>query len=485
MSEAAADSTASAREQAAAWRRAGEWGAALVCARRALAESPGDAELHHDIGAYAAQLGLTDDAVRHFRLAALGSAALGSLLSMATFLPGAAGADLAAILAARRRVGVALAARWPDLARQARPRRRRSGGRLRIGYLSAHFGWAPYMRGVWGLVNHHDRDAVDVHLFADGGTPPFLGHVPQVRDRLTLTSGMDVPTLYETLRGADLDVLVDLSGYSAPARAGVFVAAPAPVGVSWFNAFGTNGLPGLHVQMADAIVCPAVEEAHYTERIVRLPRTCLTFSPTTPMPEVGAPANASFTLGCLAPLYKLTEATLDDWCALLAMLPESTLLLAHADAAKGSNREHLLLRFERRGITRDRVCLRGPAPNFAFMANYADIDLALDTRPYSGGTTTAEALWQCVPVLTWRGDRWAARTGASLLHGAGLDDFIAADSADFVRRGAALATPDGRAYLTVLRRTLRARLLASPVCAVARQARDFERVFALLARRAP
>ncbi|MBI4692975.1 MAG: hypothetical protein HY749_03050 [Gammaproteobacteria bacterium] len=483
MTGAAPDGTASAREQAAAWGRAGEWGAALACASRALTAAPEDAELHHELATYSARLGLTDEAIRHFRLAALGSSALGSLLSLATYLPGAPGADLAAILAARRRVGAALAARWPELAGLAPPRRRRAGGRLRLGYLSAHFSWAPYMRPVWGVINQHDRAAVDVHLFADGGAPPFEGYRPHARDRITLTSDLDVPTLHETLRSADLDVVIDLSGYGAPARAGVFVSAPAPLGVSWFNAFGTNGLPGLQVQMGDAIVCPAADEAYYVERIVRLPRSHLAFAPTTPTPEVGVPAAGTFTLGCLAPLYKLTGATLDDWCALLAALPESRLALGHADAAQGSNREHLLRRFERRGIARERIRLSGPAANYEFMANYAGIDLALDTRPYSGGTTAAEALWQGVPVLTWRGDRWAARLAASQLHSAGLADFIAADGADFVRRGQALATPQGRARLAALRHTLRARLLASPACAVARQARDFERVFHRLAHR--
>ncbi len=474
---------ASPRERAAAWGAQGEWGAALACARGALAAAPQDAELHHEVATYAARLGLIDQAVRHFRLATLGSTRLGSLLSMATFLPAAPSADLPALRASRRRMAAALAARWPEIATLAPARRRRASGRLRIGYLSAHFTWASYMRSVWGLINQHDRETVDVHLFTDGDAPPFEGYVPHPRDRITHTADLDIPRLHETLRAADLDVLVDLSGYGAPTRAGVFLSAPAPVGVSWFNAFGTNALPGLHLHLADAIVCPTAEEAHYVERIVRLPRSYLAFAPTTPTPEVGLPTKRPFTFGCLAPLYKLTDATLDDWCALLAALPDSPLLLGHTAAAQASNREHLLRRFERRGIARERIHLAGPAPNYEFMSNYADIDLALDTQPYSGGTTTAEALWQGVPVLTWRGDRWAARTAVSLLHSAGLTDFVAIDSADFVRRGQALATASGRARLAGLRPTMRARLLASPVCAVARQARDFERVFALCARR--
>ena len=473
------------RERAQAWGRAGEWGAALACAGRALAEAPTDAVLHHELASHAAKLGLVDRALSHFRIAALSVRGIAPLLSLATFAPAAPGTDLDGILAIRRRAARALADLHPAVAALPPARRRHPTGRLRIGYLSAHFSRAPYMRPVWGVVNHHDRSAVDVHLFADGGEPPFPGYAPHARDRVTVTASMDVETLHEHLRRAGLDVLVDLSGYGAPTRAGVFLSAAAPVTVAWFNAFATSGLPGLRFQLGDAVVCPRAEDRHYSERVLRLPRSYLAFSATTPMPEV-APSPAArgrpFTLGCLAPLYKLTDPTLDDWCALLRAVPEARLLLAHGDAAGASNREHLLRRLEARGVARQRVRLAGPAPNPEFVRHYDDIDLALDTRPYSGGTTTGEALWQGVPVLTWRGDRWAARTSASQLASAGLHDFVAADGEDFVRRGTALAGAAGRTRLREMRPHLRQQLRRSAACAVARQARDFERLFARLVR---
>ena len=478
-----ARSPLSLRERALAWGRAGEWGAALDCARRALRLAPDSPELHHQVGCAAAKLGLADRAVDHFRLAGLGSDNVAPLVCLATFCPGAPGVDMTAQLAIRRRLARALASRHRSLSGSPEPRPRARAGRLRVGYLSAHFTWAPYMRPVWGVVNAHDRERVDVHLFADGGEPPFEGYRPHRRDRVSVTRSLDPEALHEHLRAAELDVLVDLSGYGAPTRAAAFLSSPAPVCISWFNAFGSNALPGIRYQLADRVVCPPGDEVHFSERILRLPRTYLAFEQTTPAPDVAASPSSRgepFTFGCLAPLYKLTAPTLDAWCAILRALPDTRMLLGHAEADGSSNREHLLRRFEQRGVERARIRLLGSAPNEAFMGYYAHIDLALDTSPYSGGTTTMEALWQGVPVLTDKGERWAARTSASLLVSAGLGELVAADASDLVGRARALAASSGSDRLRRWRRTLRDQVAGSRACAVADQARSFERCYSRL-----
>ena len=132
------------------------------------------------------------------------------------------------------------------------------------------------------------------------------------------------------------------------------------------------------------------------------------------------------TFGALASAYKLNDLTLDIWTAYCGPRPTSRLLIRASTLAEPSNRDHLRARLAARGIASERVDLEGGAAHFNFLQSYDRIDIALDTFPYNGGTTTTKALWQGVPVLTYVGDRWVARTSASLLRAAGLDAWVAA-----------------------------------------------------------
>ena len=141
-------------------------------------------------------------------------------------------------------------------------------------------------------------------------------------------------------------------------------------------------------------------------------------------------------------------------------------------------RAHVRAQFAAAGVDGARLELDGPAEHAGFLRGYDRIDVALDTFPYNGGTTTTEALWQGVPVLTFPGDRWAARISTSLLRASGLDDWVGADADEYVARAIALATdPATPARLAELRRTMRARLKASPACDVAGFARQMERLY--------
>jgi predicted O-linked N-acetylglucosamine transferase (SPINDLY family) len=158
-------------------------------------------------------------------------------------------------------------------------------------------------------------------------------------------------------------------------------------------------------------------------------------------------------------------------------------LLVRANTlADPSNRDHLLARFASRGIARERIAIEGGAPHVDFLKSYDRIDVALDTFPYNGGTTTTEALWQGVPVLTYIGDRWIARTSASLLGAAGLDDWVAGDADDLVAKASALArNPATPARLAALRAGMRAQLAASAACNTAGLCRELEQLYRQLA----
>jgi predicted O-linked N-acetylglucosamine transferase (SPINDLY family) len=185
--------------------------------------------------------------------------------------------------------------------------------------------------------------------------------------------------------------------------------------------------------------------------------------------------SGAIAFGSLAPQYKITPAVLDAWCRILAQVKSSTMTLRNTALGSARTREFVLSSFERRGVDRERVRLFGPIAHEQFLATYDEIDIALDTFPYNGSTTTMEAMWQGVPVVTFRGDRWASRQSASLLRAGNLGRFVAQDQAGYEALAIALATSAGSgAELAELRSTMRDRLRAAPVCNTASFARAIE-----------
>jgi predicted O-linked N-acetylglucosamine transferase (SPINDLY family) len=240
----------------------------------------------------------------------------------------------------------------------------------------------------------------------------------------------------------------------------------------------------LDALVGDRWVIPPEEEAFCAEPIRRVAETYLPFTMFYDTPPVVPPpclARGHVTFGSLGTAYKLTPLTLDIWSAVLRAVPGSRLLLRNRALDYASNRADLVARFAALGIAEERLDLLGGAPHDAFLATYDGIDIALDTFPYNGGTTTAEAIWQGVPLLTFVGDRWAGRTSRSVLMAAGLGDDVAADPAGLVARAAALAAdPQG---LAVRRAGQRQAVAASPACDPAALCRELEAIYEDLAAR--
>lgn len=461
-----------------AWLSKWDYATALDRFERALALAPEFGPAAHNAGTALFNLGLADEAIRRFRRSLELRDDFLPRAAIATVIPGSPEAGHAAVLAARRDWYQAHLPPSPE-----RPLRRGldAGGRLRIGYLSSFFGSPNWMKPVWGLVNQHDRRAFEVHLFSDGAEAKCVGYQRDDRDRYHDISELSNRDAAARIEASEIDILVDLNGYSRMPRLEVVALRPAPIQVAWFNMFATSGMSCFDYLVGDGqVICPE-EEKFYVERIARVPGCHLTFDVRYPVPEVADPPCRSagrLTFGSFASQHKITPPVVEAWSRILARSPSSRLLLKNATLGPGPNRAHLAGRFRRHGIDADRLDLEGPADHHEFLAAYARIDVALDTFPYNGGTTTTEAIWQGVPVLTFRGDRWASRQSASLLRAAGLDEFVADGVGDFVDRAVRLAEdPRSPARLTDLRRGMRARLAASSVCDTAAFARSMEALF--------
>jgi predicted O-linked N-acetylglucosamine transferase (SPINDLY family) len=353
---------------------------------------------------------------------------------------------------------------------------------LRIGYLSSFFHHRNWMKPVWGVVNNHDRDVFEVHLFSDAPESGIqYGYRKDPRDRFHDISGLANEAVAQRIEANEIDVLVDLNGYSKFPRLPLLALRPAPVVVSWFNMYATSGMSCFDALIADSHVIPIGEEVSYSEPVVRLPSCYLTFEVGYPVPDVAPPPCLSqgyITFGCLAPQYKIIPQVLEAWARILHGSPSSRLVLKNVILGSAEGRRLVQEKLARLDIPPERVELDGPAEHHVFLEKYAAIDLTLDTFPYNGGTTTMEALWQGTPVLTFTGDRLASRISASLLHNAGLSDFVAPDLEGYMRQAVALAqAPDTPMKLAELRRNMRERLLGAPVCDVRSAARALEQEY--------
>jgi predicted O-linked N-acetylglucosamine transferase (SPINDLY family) len=277
---------------------------------------------------------------------------------------------------------------------------------------------------------------------------------------------LDDRALAALIRADAIDILVDLSGHTADNRLGVLALEPAPVQATWLGYPGSTGLAAIDWRISDAIADPAgVAETLSSERIWRLADGFHCFRPPADAPPVGpAPcAGGTVTFASFNTFAKLSPAALRLWAAILHAVPHARLLLKdnrpHDPATARGHRA----RFLAAGIDPARLdILPRAAGTAAHLAAYARVDVALDPFPYNGTTTTCEALWMGVPVITRAGDRHASRVGASLLHRVGLDDLVADADDAYLRAAVALAGDPAR--IAALRASLRERMRASPLC---------------------
>lgn len=465
------------------------YGEAAQALARATALRPEAVDARFNLAKALFELGEVDAALdAYLAVAKSGHANLQrqAIAAIACIVPGAARADHAAVLAMRQ--AWAAAESPGERPRPPRPRQdaKGRGDKLRIGYVSAFLGERNWMKPVVGTINHHDRARFEIHFFSDGAPPDAAaGWRDFATDYVHDVRGASNEALAGYVARFAIDVLVDLNGYSYPRRLGLYMHRPAPAIVGWFNLFATSGIDAFDAIIGDDAVIKPAEERFYSERVLRVPGSYLAFTVLYKVPDVAPPpalAAGHVTFGCFCSQYKLTDATLDAFAAILRAAPDAKLLLKNRALADASCRAALHARFAQRGIAGTRVLLDGPAEHDAFLAAYARVDIALDAFPYSGGTTTMEALWQGVPVLTFDGDRWAGRTSLSLLLAAGLDEWCLPDRDAFVARAVALArAPETPAMLARLRSGLRDRLRHSAACDSAALCRALEGIYESLA----
>ena len=353
--------------------------------------------------------------------------------------------------------------------------------RLRIGYVSPDFRRHSVSHFLDPLIAGHDRRQFEVFCYAQVAIPDTVTRRFQgLADGWRSTVGMTAPALAERVRGDAIDILVDLAGHTANSRLLAFAERPAPVQVTWLGYPNTTGLSAMDYRLTDAIADPqGPGDALHSETLTRLPGGFLCFAPDAEAPAVADPpvsAKSSITFGSFNNLSKMTVATVAAWARILEGVPGSRLLLKSRSFADAETRRRYRSLFAARGIAEERLELHAWIDSKSgHLGLYQRIDIGLDPFPYNGATTTCEALWMGVPVISLRGDRHAGRVGASILTRVGFSELIADTDDAYVAAAVALAEAPGR--LVELRRDLRAAMAASPLCDAAGFTRHVEAAY--------
>ncbi len=376
------------------------------------------------------------------------------------------GLTSAETLAPHRRYGAIVEKGWRDRAFTF-PNTPDPARRLRIGYLSPDMRRHSVAYFLHSILKAHDPAAVEVFCYS------LTSHPDDMTDALrSLThewrdcAALDDAALEQRIRRDRVDILVELAGHFAGHRLLMLAHRPAPVQITYLGYAHTTGLRNIQYRLVDNFTDPPTAPAHAAEELFRLPDCFICYTPPDDAPQPAPPpgsTGAPFTFASFNEAKKTSHELVALWARVLAAVPHSRLLLKAASFENTFVRDEVTARLASHGLAPDRIEVVARIPSRAeHLAFYSRVDLALDTFPYHGTTTTCEAMWMGVPVISLIGDRHAARVGASLLHAVGLEDLAAHSPDDYVRIASELASD--RPRLAAIRASLRERMRNSPLC---------------------
>ena len=450
---------------------------AIAAFRRANELDPTDHDAHFGLGVSLQEHGLLDAAVTYLRAIVTSDPSARTLHSTINYLlPFMPGISADEILKEAR--SFSRSHTEPLRGRiRAHANVRDPARRLRVGYVSHEAREHCQSLFLLPLLAAHDRDQVEVCFyssqpFPDAITATLRGHVARWREVARLSDSR----IAECVRSDGVDILVDLMMHMGNGHLLAFAEKPAPVQCCWLAYPGTTGVATIDYRITDAQLDPAdADLSCYSERSVILPDTFWCYDPLADQPETGplpAAGNGFITFGCLNNFRKVNDAVLELWSRVLSQVPASRLLLL---APTGQPQVHIVDFMAQRGIDRQRIQFTERVPRPEYLALYRQIDIALDTFPYGGHTTSLDAFWMGVPVVSLLGSTVVGRACLTYARHLELTDLVARDATEFVNIAVRLANDQRR--LQTLRNGLRAKLRASPLMDAPRFARSLESAY--------
>ncbi len=341
--------------------------------------------------------------------------------------------------------------------------KKRTGPLKRIGFVSPDFRIHPVGFFLEPLLRN--LSGVEVVLYANQNQ-----HDRQTAVLASLASGMrtvkalSTDQVCEAVREDEIDVLVDLAGHTADSRLDVFAKRAAAVQVTWLGYSSTTGLSQFDALIGDPIVTPPTDDPFYSEPVFRLPHSFVPMFTVADAPDTSPPPSAQSgytTFGSFNATSKIHDGVIEVWSRILHEVPGSRLVIKNLAMVDPMVRERFAQAFLARGIESSRLTFSSQTSRDQHFADFSSIDVALDTFPYSGATTTLDNLWMGVPVVTLRGDHYAGRMSASLVTNAGFGDLVAETPDLYVQNAVSLANDGAR--LEAIRRSLRNDIALSPL----------------------
>ncbi|UUX51357.1 hypothetical protein NUH88_06585 [Nisaea acidiphila] len=351
------------------------------------------------------------------------------------------------------------------------------GREIHLGFLSPDMKRHPVGFFLLPVLKHLDRERFRVTIYSDLAEGDYFTEELRRNTDVWLDSGRIPDTeLRQRIMEDRVDILFDLAGHSAGNRMRLFARRAAPLQMTWMGYVGTTGLSTMDYLVTDRYQTVPGTEKFYTEKWLVLPDDYICFYPSPTAPAV-APApvlnNGYVTFGCFNNPAKLTDDTLGLWSAVMEAVPASRLLLSYRGFDDPGVQAGIRAVMGKEGIAPERLSFETNRFHEEFLGGYGEVDIALDTLPYSGGLTTCEALWMGVPVVTLATqDHFAGRHSLSHLSNAGFPNWAVESRADFVGLARALAADAGR--LARIRQSLRAAVASSALCDQARYTRNVE-----------
>jgi predicted O-linked N-acetylglucosamine transferase (SPINDLY family) len=343
-----------------------------------------------------------------------------------------------------------------------------------VGYVSPDFYGQAECFFVIPLLRAHDRRKIEVHCYSSTANPDKATDlIRRCAESWHDVRDLNDDQLADKIRADKMDVLVDLTMHMAFNRLPVFAQKPAPVQVTWLAYPGGTGLDAIDYRLTDQWIDPPGTDSFYSETSIRLPQTWCCYDPLGNVPPARVGDFRPITFGCLNNPCKLNRPSLALWRKVLKAVPESRMiLLSHSQ----SQRQEIIREL---GIDPSRIEFTGHLRRGEYLRLYDRIDICLDPLIYNGITTTCDALWMGVPVITRVGPTAAGRAGLSILSNVGLNELIAGDDEEFVSIARELA--ENHAHRTRLRESLRDRFRHSPMMDADQFARNVEAAYLKMA----
>jgi protein O-GlcNAc transferase len=311
--------------------------------------------------------------------------------------------------------------------------------KLKIGFLSADFREHPvgyYLLDFLKEIKNYNfvLTAYSNNLSEDSYTKLLKLDFDEWRDINQVNDKNLADLIYED----SVDILVDMSGHSGDNRLPVFSYKPALMQISWAAYLASTGMKEIDYIIGDHYSTPKNDSKNYVEKILQLPEiwSCLSTSDIKNIPTASTPAlkNNYITFGCFNNLNKINKNLINIWSRILYQIPNSKIFLKNSQFSINVNKDNILRVFEENKIKPERIILESDSPRNKFLNNYNNVDIALDTFPYNGGTTSFELSWMCVPLLTIKGDRFISKCGESINYNLNMHDWIAESEEDYIRR---------------------------------------------------